>query len=63
VVKADNVITLYYSFNGNNWFLISHLLFNNTKKLVVGFLAQSPTGNNCEVKFSNSSYREIYTGE
>ena len=68
VAKADNVITLYYSVNGNNWFLIRHLQFNNTKRLAVGFLAQSPTGDSCEVRFSNFSYKAIkikdpYTGE
>ncbi len=68
VAKADNVITLYYSVNGMKWFLIRHLQFDTHKGFQVGFLAQSPTGNRCEVRFSNITYRikkikDPYTGE
>jgi len=68
LAKADNVITLYYSLDGNKWFLIRHLQFDTDKNLTLGFLAQSPTGKKCEVKFSNISYRakrikDPYLGE
>lgn len=57
LAKADNVITLYTSNDGKNWLLIRHLQFNNTKPLKVGFLAQSPTGKNCQVRFSDINYQ------
>lgn len=57
VAKADNVITLYYSLDNKKWFLIRHFQFNNTKPLKVGFLAQSPLGNKCRVKFSDIIYQ------
>lgn len=68
VAKADNVITLYFSSDNRKWFLIRHLQFNNTRNLQVGFLAQSPTGKKCEVKFSNIVYqakkiKDPYLGE
>jgi len=68
VAKADNVITLYYSNDGIKWFLIRHLQFETTKGFRAGFLAQSPTGDSCEVKFSNITYsakkiKDPYTGE
>ncbi|MBI3218601.1 MAG: DUF1349 domain-containing protein [Bacteroidetes bacterium] len=68
IAKADNVITLYYSTNGNKWFLVRHLQFDVKSDLKVGFLAQSPTGTRCEVKFSNISYqakkiKDPYLGE
>ena len=68
VAKADNVITFYYSVDNKKWFLVRHLQFNNTKDLKLGFLAQSPTGNKCEVKFSNITYlpkkiKDPYLGE
>ena len=68
LAKADNVITLYASIDGKKWLLIRHLQFNNTKPLKVGFLAQSPTGKECRVKFSDISYQskkisDPYTGE
>lgn len=68
VAKAGNVITLYYSLSGSNWFLVRHLQFDATKNLQVGFLGQSPTGKSCRVKFEDIQYlkrkiRDPYTGE
>ena len=68
IAKADNVITLYYSSTGKNWFLVRHFTFDATNKLNVGFLAQSPTGKECKVQFSNLSYtakkiKDPYVGE
>jgi uncharacterized protein len=56
IAKADNVITLYYSTNGKNWFLIRHLQFNTDKPVRLGFMAQSPTGKSCSVEFSQIKY-------
>ncbi|MEY4963414.1 MAG: hypothetical protein RLZZ323_733 [Bacteroidota bacterium] len=68
VAKAANVITLYYSTNGLNWFLIRHLQFDAKTGFEVGFLAQSPVGSKCEVRFSNIQYQakkiqDPYIGE
>jgi regulation of enolase protein 1 (concanavalin A-like superfamily) len=58
VAKAGNVITLYCSTNGVKWYLVRHLQFDAQKGFRVGFLAQSPTGEQCKVKFSNIVYQE-----
>ena len=68
MAKADNVITLYYSANNKNWFLVRHLQFNSSRDLRIGFLAQSPEGNSCTVKFSDIRYEskrinDPYLGE
>ena len=68
MAKADNVITLYCSSNGKQWLLVRHFQFNTDKPLKVGFLAQSPLGENCKVTFSNISYqakkiKDPYAGE
>ncbi len=68
VARAGNVITLYYSLEGAHWFLIRHLVFDSPSLLKVGFLAQSPTGKNCTVTFSDIHYstrriRDPYLGE
>jgi regulation of enolase protein 1 (concanavalin A-like superfamily) len=68
IAKAGNVITLYYSANARDWFLIRHLQFDSTAPLKLGFLAQSPTGRHCQVTFSDIHYstRKIadpYLGE
>jgi uncharacterized protein len=67
IAKADNVITLYVSTDGKKWLLIRHLQFNTNKEIKVGFLAQSPLGYRCKVKFSNIKYearkiKDPYTG-
>jgi regulation of enolase protein 1 (concanavalin A-like superfamily) len=68
VAKAANVITLYYSINGLDWFLVRHLQFDATTGFEVGFLAQSPVGSKCEVRFSDIQYqskkiKDPYLGE
>jgi regulation of enolase protein 1 (concanavalin A-like superfamily) len=68
LAKADDVITLYYSPDGKKWFLIRHLQFETDNNFTLGFLAQSPTGKKCEVKFSDISYKahkikDPYLGE
>ena len=68
VAKADNVITLYYSTDGTKWFLVRHLQFDAKPGFKAGFLAQSPTGTQCKVKFDNIQYTpkkisDPYTGE
>lgn len=68
VAKAGNVITLYCSSNGIKWYLVRHLQFETHKGFRIGFLAQSPTGKQCEVKFSNIVYqvkkiKDPYLGE
>ncbi len=68
IAKADNVITIYYSLTGANWFLIRHFTFDTNETLKVGFLAQSPPGKECKVKFSEIKYerkkiKDPYIGE
>lgn len=68
VAKAGNVITLYYSLNGKKWLLVRHFQFDANKNIQVGFLAQSPTGKSCKVRFEDITYRmkkisDPYLGE
>lgn len=68
MAKADNVITLYYAEDGKNWFLVRHLQFDAHPGFRVGFLAQSPTGQQCTVRFSEIRYeakkiKDPYVGE
>jgi uncharacterized protein len=58
IAKAGNVVTLYYSTEGTTWFLVRHLQFDAKPGFKVGFLAQSPTGIKCEVKFSEIKYEK-----
>jgi uncharacterized protein len=57
LAKAGQVVTLYCSEDGANWLLVRHLHLDNYKSLSVGFLAQSPMGATCSVKFSDITYQ------
>jgi regulation of enolase protein 1 (concanavalin A-like superfamily) len=68
VAKAANVITIYYSETGSKWYLIRHFTFDSSQNLQVGLLAQSPTGKDCQVKFSDLKYlvkkiKDPYVGQ
>ena len=68
IAKAANVITIYYSETGSKWYLVRHFTFDSTQNLQVGLLAQSPTGKDCQVKFSHLKYlvkkiKDPYVGE
>ena len=68
MAKAGNVITLYCSANGDIWYLVRHFQFDTTGSFQVGFMAQSPTGRQNEVTFSDIVYKSIaikdpYLGE
>lgn len=56
MAKAGNVITLYVSTDGKKWLLVRHVQMNIPEKFSVGFLAQSPTGQSCTIRFSNIQY-------
>jgi regulation of enolase protein 1 (concanavalin A-like superfamily) len=68
LAKAGNVVTLYCSENGEKWLLVRHLQFDTKTGFEVGFLAQSPTGEHCTVKFTDITYKAVkikdpYAGE
>lgn len=68
LAKAGNVITLYCSSDNKKWFLVRHLQMDLPANFQVGFLAQSPTGKECRVRFSSIQYiakkiKDPYAGE
>ena len=48
-----NTFTFYYSADGKKWFPIRSFKLDKTDHLSIGFGAQSPTGKECEVYFSD----------
>lgn len=68
IARADQVVTIYYSLTGSKWFLVRHFTMDLEKQIKVGFLAQSPNGKSCTVKFtdihySNKKINDPYLGE
>lgn len=54
----QNIFTLYYSENGKKWFGIRGFRLNKTDNLRIGFSAQSPTGEECNVEFIDINLQE-----
>lgn len=48
-----NTFNFYYSADGLSWFPIRSFKLDKTDNLHIGFSAQSPTGKECKVLFSN----------
>lgn len=68
IAKAGKVITLYCSQDGRHWLLVRHCQFEAPQGCLLGLMAQSPTGQQCAVRFSNWLYeaktiKDPYTGE
>lgn len=59
IARVHDVIYLYCSANGTDWYLVRTLNFPASRPLKVGFLAQSPEGAANRVTFSEISYRPV----
>lgn len=59
IARKGKVVTLYFSKDNENWTLVRHLQLDWSENLQLGFLAQSPTGNKCEVHFSEIYFDHI----
>jgi len=56
MAKSGNMILLYESSDGKQWYLVRELHFTVTGKPKLGFLAQSPVGQGASVTFSDIRY-------
>jgi uncharacterized protein len=54
--KSGNVVLLYFSEDGDKWFLIRNLFMDAANGISAGFLAQSPIGEKCTVTFTDIQY-------
>ncbi|HRI58609.1 MAG TPA: DUF1349 domain-containing protein [Saprospiraceae bacterium] len=59
VARVHDVIYLYCSGDGGEWYLVRTLNFPSKQDLKVGFLAQSPEGANNRVTFTNIQYKPV----
>lgn len=57
VARIDTVFALHYSLDGKYWNMVRYFTLGQVEYLRVGFLAQSPTGEGCNVVFSEITYR------
>lgn len=68
VARMGRAFGLHYSLDGTYWNMVRYFTLGNVENLQVGFEAQSPTGEGCNVVFSEIAYRpdllkEMRTGE
>ena len=57
VARIDTTIALHYSLDGKFWNMVRYFTLGKVESLQAGFLAQSPTGESCNVVFSEIAYR------
>ncbi len=68
VARIGTTFALHYSLDGQYWNLVRYFTLGKVEALRVGFEAQSPTGQRCNVVFSEIAYRpgvlkEMRSGE
>jgi uncharacterized protein len=56
VTKAGKVCNFLTSPDGKEWTVIREFVYHKPEQLKIGFYAQSPIGNSCQVKFSDITY-------
>jgi regulation of enolase protein 1 (concanavalin A-like superfamily) len=64
----ENTFALFYSENGKEWLGVRGFRLNKTDNLRIGFSAQSPTGKQCrvdftEISFQNRRLRDFWLGD
>ncbi len=57
VARIDTTFALHYSLDGKFWNMVRYFTLGKVESLQAGFLAQSPTGESCNVVFSEIAYR------
>ena len=56
VTKVGKVFNFLTSPDGKEWTVIREFVYHKPEKLKIGFYAQSPIGNSCQVEFSDITY-------
>jgi regulation of enolase protein 1 (concanavalin A-like superfamily) len=54
--RRDRVLAFHYSRDGRYWHFVRHFSLGDLEQAKVGFSAQSPVGQGCEVNFSEIRY-------
>ena len=54
--REDRVLAFHYSLDGRYWHFVRHFSLGDLEQVQVGFSAQSPLGQRCEVTFSEIQY-------
>jgi uncharacterized protein len=57
IARLGTTFVLHYSLDGQYWHMVRYFTLGKLENLRVGFLAQSPIGQSCNVVFSEIAYR------
>lgn len=68
IAKVDKAFCFYYSLDGEKWVVLRAFPIRKSDDIRIGFSSQSPLGSNCQVEFSDITYRakkfkDFYSGE
>ena len=66
--REGDRLAFHYSEDGEYWLLVRHFTIGDLQDVRIGFSAQAPTGDGCQVEFSEIGYRagmlsDIRSGE
>jgi regulation of enolase protein 1 (concanavalin A-like superfamily) len=56
ITRREAILAFHYSLDGTAWELVRYFTLGDAPRMELGFSAQSPTGNGCEVVFSEIRY-------
>ena len=57
IARLGTTFVFHYSLDGQYWNMVRYFTLGSLENMRVGFLAQSPTGQSCNVVFSEIAYR------
>jgi uncharacterized protein len=57
IVQQPPIFAFHYSTDGQFWHLVRYFSLGDLPQVRIGFAAQSPTGQQCKVTFSEITYR------
>lgn len=55
--REGDRLAFHYSEDGEYWHMVRHFTIGDLQDVRIGFSAQAPTGEGCQVEFSEVSYR------
>src|SRR6185437_14896618 len=56
ITRREAILAFHYSLDGAVWDLVRYFTLGDAPRMELGFSSQSPTGNGCEVAFSEIRY-------
>jgi len=63
IARMGSAFAFHASRHGSDWSLVRHFALGNDVEVAIGFEAQSPTGDGCEVRFDEVGFEQRTLGD